>query len=171
MNAAPLPRTLAVDAGPQPFDSRDDLADHTRAMLTQTKHRARIFTHDLESRLYDQPDMLDTFGHLARSGPHARIEILVFDPRAAVREGHRLIELARRLSSFIELRQVHEDYQRDPAAFALFDERGLIYRPLHALYNGFADYNAPNECLEKHKFFQSIWERSGPVQEFRRLYL
>lgn len=162
---------LGEDAGPCPFEDSEALLGHTLGMLSQTRRSLRVFTHDLEPRLFDQTDVLDALAALARRSRYSRLEFLVFDPHAAVRDGHRLIELARRLSSFIELRQVHPEYQQDPTAFALFDERGLIYRPQYALYSGFADYNSPNLCIEKHKYFLEVWERSEPVQEFRRLYL
>lgn len=171
MSDQPESPTLGVDAGPHLFDTGEALATHALALLEQTRRRARLFTHDLESRLYDRNEILDAISRVARQSRFARVEVLVFDPRPAIRDGHRLIELARRLSSFIELRQVHDDYQQDPTAFALFDDRGLLYRSQHALLNGFADYNAPNACQEKHKYFQEVWEKSSPVQEFRRLYL
>lgn len=163
--------TLTIDAGERPIRGKEELHLHVLAMAAQSRRRIRIFSHDLEPTIYDQPDVLDALSRLARRSRFSRVEILVFDPRPAVRDSHRLIELARRLSSFIELRQVHADYLQDPTSFALFDDSGYVYRPQHAQYQGYGDYHAPHVCLEKHKYFQEVWEKSSPVQEFRRLYL
>ncbi|MBI2380108.1 MAG: hypothetical protein HYV16_05060 [Gammaproteobacteria bacterium] len=162
---------LGEDAGAIVFDSSEELSTHTLALLQQCNHQVQIFTHDLESRLYNRAEILDAFSRLARRSRLSRIEILVFEPGVAVREHNRLIELYRRMTEYIAIRQVHADYLQDPTAFALFDGKGIIYRPQHALYHGYADYYALYEVLEKQKYFQEIWEKSVPVQEFQRLYI
>lgn len=160
---------LGSDAGPQSFTDQGPLVRHCLSMLEQTRRRVRIFTHDLEPALYDHSTVIDALSVLARRSRYSVIEVLVFDPRRAISEGHRLIDLAQRLSDVLSVRQVHPDYQHEAQSFALFDERGLIYRPLYSEPDGYADYNAPSHCIEKQLLFQGIWDKSAAIAEFRRI--
>ncbi len=82
-----------------------------------------------------------------------------------------MIELSRRLSSSIEIRQPHEDYLHYNEAFLIADECGLIHREFADRYEGNANFYAPIEAQRKLDFFTEVWERSQVHPEFRRLHL
>ena len=93
------------------------------------------------------------------------------DPLTAVRRSQRLVNLSRKLSSSIEIRQPHPDYRHFNEAFLVADECGLIHRGFADRYEGMANFYAPIEARRKLAFFTEVWERSEVNPEFRRLNL
>lgn len=130
-----------------------------------------IFTHDLEPEIYNRIEFLDIVKNLVLTHRIARVRILLMDPLQSVREGHRLIELARRFSSFFELRMVHEDYKQHAEAFLIADQSGLVYRLNASRWEGITDTNSPRIAGRYLEFFDAVWEKSTVAQETRRLNL
>jgi hypothetical protein len=140
-------------------------------MVQQCQSKLDIFSRDLDAGPYDQARFLKALGALCLGNREARVRILVRDPMTAVKRGHRLIELSRRLSSSIEIRQPHPDYQHYNEAFLVADNCGLIHRTLSDRYEGSANFYDPVEAERKTKFFTEIWERSEAHPDLRRLYI
>lgn len=153
------------------LDTAEDNRDAALALAQGARRSISILTVDLEPAVYDTEDFIETVKQLALSSRFAQIRILVQDPTRAVKEGHRLVELARRLSSFIEIRKPHEDYRTTAEAFLIADESGLLYRTVATRYEGIADVADAAQARDKLKLFNQIWQRSEPEQELRGLKL
>lgn len=151
--------------------TRDETRHAAELMVQQCQESLEIFTRDLDPPLYDQQPFLQALGALCLRNRKARVRILVQEPSTPVKRNHRLIELSRRLSSSIELRQPHPDYRQHNEAFLIADRCGLIYRALADRYEGSANFYNPVEAQRKLDFFTEVWERSEPHPEFRRLHI
>jgi hypothetical protein len=151
--------------------TRGETRHATELMVQQCLSTLEIFTRDLDAPLYDQEPFLQALSALCLGNRKARIRILVQDPTPAVKRSHRLIELSRRLSSSIELRQPHPDYRHHNEAFLIADSCGLIHRSLADRYEGTANFYDPVTAQRKLDFFSEVWERSEAHPEFRRLHL
>ncbi len=162
---------LGISAMDIDLHTREETRHATQLMTHQCGHTVEIFSRDLDAPLYDQKGFLQALGALCLRNRKARIRILVQEPKAAIQGAHRLIELARRLSSSIELRQPHSDYRAHNEAFLIADHCGLIQRPLADRYAGSANFYHPIDAGRKLEFFTEVWERSEAHPEFRRLYL
>ena len=57
----------------------------------------------------------------------ARVRVLISDPPRTARNGNRLVGLGRRLDTYIEFRNVHEDYREHREAFLLADDIALLW--------------------------------------------
>lgn len=146
-------------------DNRDAAVE-----IAKTARRSLVlFTHDMEAGVFDTPEFLETVKQLAISSRFARICILVKDPTRAVKDGHRLIELSRHLSSYISIRKPHADYRNLTETFLVADEHALLYRTLASRYDGIADTHDPVMARDKQKLFNTIWEKSEAEPEMRRL--
>ena len=97
--------------------------------------------------------------------------MLIQDARQAVQRGHRLIELARQLSSTVESRRPAGEYRQFHETFLLADTTGYLHRRIPGRYEGTACFNAPGKAAEWEKYFMEVWERSEPDPELMRLYL
>jgi len=148
-------------------------AAENRAAALEIAQLARrqlcILTRDLEPQVYDDPDVLEAIKNLALSGSKANVRILLMDSARATKEGHRLIELSRRLSSSVEIRKPHRDYLDMAEAFMIADEKGLLYRKLSTRWEGIVDPSDPLQAREKLKLFNQIWQRSHGDPETRQL--
>ncbi len=140
------------------------------AVLAAGAHRTlAIFTRDMERVIYDTVEFVAAVRQLALRSRFSRIRIAVIDPLPAIKDGHRLIELGRRLSSFIEFRRPAAEAATLAAAFLIADESGLLYRPLAGRYEGYMDTDNPHAARIYLRAFEAIWELAEPEPEFRRL--
>lgn len=162
---APIPeaRTLVVE-------DREQALAATAELLADAKHELAIYTRELDATLFDVATSLDAIKRVALSGRHARIRILVQDPRKAIADGHRLVALAQRLPSAIAIRTpVEEQDLQYPAAFLLNDRRGYLFRPLGNRLEGEGSTYAPGRHAQLSALFEQIWERSAPSEDLRVL--
>jgi len=151
--------------------TRAETRHATELMVGQTQTSLDIISRDLDPFLYDRETFLDLLSRLCLRNRQARIRFLVQDPATPIKKNHRLIELGRKLSSSIEFRQPHQDYQYFNAACLIADRCGLIHRSLADRFEGTANFYAPVAARRELDFFTEVWERSESHPEFRRLYL
>jgi hypothetical protein len=153
------------------LNSRAEARHATDLMVEQTRSCLEIFSRDLDPFIYERTFFIDAITRLCLQNRNNRVRFLVNDPVAAVRRASRLIELSRKLSSSIEIRQPHSDYLHYNEAFLVADECGLIHRDFSDRYEGTVNFYAPVEAARKLEYFKEVWERSTTCPEFRRLNL
>lgn len=146
-------------------DNRDAALEIARL----ARRQLAILSYDLEPQVYDDADVLDAIKNLAISGSKANVRILLVDSTRAIKDGNRLIELSRRLSSYVEIRKPHRDYLDIAEAFMIADEKGLLYRKLSTRWEGIADPADPMQARDRLKLFNEIWQRSQGDPEARQL--
>jgi hypothetical protein len=153
------------------LQTRDETRHATDLMVQQCEDSVEIFSRELDPGLYDREPFLEALSRLCVKNRKARIRILVQEPSPAVKRGHRLIELSRRISSSIEIRQPHPDYRQHNEAFLIADHCGLITRGFADRYEGTANFYSFIPAQRKLDFFTEVWERSESHPEFRRLHI
>lgn len=157
--------------GPLALNRRTVVREAGIRVAQQAQRELLLLSNALEPDLYDQALFLSEVKRLALARPVLSVRVLLFDPRRASQGGHRLIELARRLTSRIAIRCVGEDDQDCPDAFLIADERGYLHRRRAATTEAVADFNHPREARRLRVAFDQLWERSTIAPELNRLYL
>lgn len=151
------------------LNSLADNRDASVAVAALAKRELALFSRDLESLLYDRLEFIGVVQALATRSRMSRIRIACIDPGPSVRAGHRLVALAQRFSSYIEVRRASKDHENLTDTFLVADDLALLYRPLCTRYEGYADLHAPMQAREKLRIFEDIWQQAEPDPEFRRL--
>ena len=164
-------RQLGRDAGLITLEDRAQNRLVCTHMLGQVHREFCLFTRDLDKTVYDQAPFLDAIRGLALRNRMSRIRILLQDHERVVKQGHRLIELVRHLSSSAEIRVPHGDWLAHAENFMLADRCGYVHRELATRYEATADYNNPLEVQHMLNRFDHIWESAQVDSELRRLYL
>jgi hypothetical protein len=162
---------LGVDDIEFALQTREQVCDMAQTLANQARRELLLYTEDMEPVIFDQQPFLDAVGRLAREHQDAHVWILVEDSRKTVQQGHRLIELARRLSSNIQFRRPPPQYLNYGKTFLLCDSTGYFYRPLAGRYEGTANFNNPGQTVVLRKYFMEVWEQSQTDEEMRRLHL
>lgn len=146
---------------------------HVQAAVVEVAERAEralaLYSHGLEPGIYDQLAFIDAVTRLVLAHAHARVRILVVDPASLVQDNHRLVELGRRLVSFIEFRRVHRDYRSREDGFLIADDHALVHLAQATHPYGAASFNDRHTATKFLRQFDEIWQRSGPEREARRL--
>jgi hypothetical protein len=98
------------------------------------------------------------------------VRVLISNPGKAIRNGNRLVTLGRRLNSYIEFRDVLEEYREDHReAFIIADDRALMYRADAAKWEGMVGLNEPAIARQHLEVFKKIWQVSEYKNELRQL--
>lgn len=163
---------LGVTGGQRELGDLESIRQIGVDMLEQARLQVLLFSQDLDPRIYDQPPFLQALQRLAvMHSPRARIRVLVLDNQRLIKEPHRLLELARRLTTSIELRRPIAEYRERTDEFLLIDNSGYLHREQPAVPQAVASYHNPLRARTLQGEFLEIWEHSEPDPEIRRLHL
>jgi len=166
----PLPSTsptgiISFDRG---LSARACIIDILRA----ARHRVGIASATLDPSLLDHEAVMSLVKRVALSGRGARVQILVEDIASALHSGHRLLDLAQRLSSLIEIRRANrQDDGEFNAAMVLNDHGGWLRRSDPARFDGDACLDDRPRTQELWRSFERSWERALPETAVRALKL
>ncbi|SDL86981.1 histone acetyltransferase HPA2 [Pseudomonas indica] len=162
-----LGRHGSLERFAQPHEARA----HALALLSQAQRSINLYSDDLEPWLYHHSSIQDVCTRFLLVHPRNRLRILLRDTTRAVRDGHRLITLARRLSSNCQIRKLHPDYPTEESAYLLIDDRGLLLRPQLDQYAGYALYNDPGRVRLRQAQFNQAWDTSITDPDLRSFLL
>jgi hypothetical protein len=121
--------------------------------------------------IYDNNEFVDAVKELAIGHSQAQLQIIIQDSRKIIENGHRIIELARRISSRILIRKTPPEMKSYSHAFLIADKTGVLYRTIGDRFEGYVNFNDRFECKNLLDFFSTTWEHSAPDPELRRLHI
>ncbi len=170
MSEAPA-RVLGVSDERLDIDAGTTLAAVSLAMAAQCSRELDIVSRHLDPAIYDDDDFVAAVKRLALGSRRARIRLLVTDSRPLLARGHRLLDLAARLSSFIELRVPAPQHKDFNEAMLLADKQGYIHRRHADRFDGNANFSDRRTCAALSERFEEMWERGAPDPNFRRLHI
>lgn len=139
--------------------------------LGQPRRSLLVLSQHLDHVLFDAADVVAAFSAFARTSPNATIRILISDSSAAVSRGHRLVELARRLDSRIEIRKVADDSPPGDGSFVAWDDQGFWLMPDYRDYLAARDLYDPVQASRLRDAFDQLWARAHADPELRLLTL
>ncbi|MDT3718130.1 histone acetyltransferase HPA2 [Pseudomonas oryzihabitans] len=169
---------LTLDGLPEPrlgedlalrLEGLDALREHSVRLISQARHQLCIQTPDLEAPLYDNVDVEAALKRLLLGNPRHQVRILINDSTLAMRQGHRLIALAQRLTSNLLIRRPLAE-QRPEGACLIVDDLALLRRTGNAP-NGFVRYGDRAAVRTQQQVFDRLWAISQAEMELRRMVL
>lgn len=152
-------------------ESRDDFRQLILTLSQQAQHRILIFSHHLDMNLYDNEELYEAIKNLAIRSPRTHVNILVHDAGPMTKNGHRLLELTRRISSHMGIKITAKEHKDVFETFMIFDDRGYIIQGNPELYNAKANFYAPLNTRHLSEQFLNMWEHAVIDNTLRRLSL
>lgn len=165
---------------PEPDNESADFAltrfseypQHICAMAADCRRHLNIFSQDFDHLILDNIEVVSSLRSFAvDNSRHASIRILVQRPENAIQQGHKLVELARRLTSIIEIRRPASQHAAVANGFLTFDNSRYLFRELGDRPDGVGSYDDSLRTIELTRLFDEIWALATPEPEFRRLGL
>lgn len=160
-----------TSATPRQIDGIANLREQAAALAATARREALIISSDLQAPLYDQEPFLLELRRLAISSRRAKIQILVRDIDPIIKRGHRLLELAARLPSFIEIRRLAPEDSQYEQCFLLVDRAAYLWQQSSGSRLGELSYDAGVRGRQLAAEFLELWERGAPDPNLRRLAL
>jgi len=163
------PALVSTQAKRLSAERAGDLRDATLAVLSAARHALCIYSRDLEPSLFEDNEVFEAIRKIAVSGRGASLRILLQDSARIVHEGHRLLDLAHRVSSIILIRRPSQEDLQYPGAYVLNDSGGYLYRSFGDRFEAEGDLYYPPRRNELKRLFDATWERAETPPELRRL--
>ncbi len=139
--------------------------------LNNAHRRILIKTQDLDPLAMNTDDVVSAIRRVATTATRPDIRILIHDSKQAVMNGHRLIQLARRLQSVILCRMPSPEHQSDTRAWVLIDDHTEIFRNFSDRYDASFRINQRQEVRQRIREFEQIWQIAHPAPDLQRLDL
>ena len=137
------------------------------ALLADTSRQVDILSPQLESALLDNDVLCEHLTRLARRGRHTRIRVLVTEIKPLIETGHRLIALARRLKTAMEIRTLEYHPQWNGETVVLLDRStGLLLKARDKQSRVIESRPEAQRLAEQ---FDRLWSSSHPTLELRHL--
>lgn len=150
--------------------TREELIAVTQTLLSGARHSMCVLVRELHPILLNDTASLVQLRRLAISGRGASLRMIAQDLTRALREGTRLLQLAQRLSSVIEMRRPVEPADLGyRSAFMCVDTQGYLFRPVESEMAAAGSTYAPGRHAELMRLFEEVWNRSEPWPELREL--
>ncbi|WP_290635208.1 hypothetical protein [Aquisalimonas sp.] len=145
--------------------------DAVAELLASACATVDILSPGLDPVLFDRDEVVAAVRALAvHAGRRARVRLLLRDSTTAVRSGHRLVGLARQLTTAVETRRLAEEDARDEATWVIVDARAIAQWPAPG-YDGTVASDSRAAAARAGRLFTERWERAEPDPETRRLTL
>ncbi len=165
-------RTLEPETA-QEFElqSRADLLNASLVLVEHAKLSVDIYSRELDGLVYDDAEFVEAIKNLCLSHAQARVRTLAQRPERAIRDGHGLIRLAQRISSYIEIRQTSREHATNNFAMMIADRRHFLYREMSDRFEGQLMLGHSLRGRELYSRFNNIWSAATQPTDFRRLSL
>ncbi len=151
------------------ISTKEEMLQAVMEVSKVATRKVSIFTHDLETGIYDDLDFLEIIKRMVLSQAYSRVRVLIANPAKAIKNGNAFVHLGRRLNTYIEFRHVREDLRTHAESFCIADETALVYRLQANRWEGIADTYEPAVAKLYGKMFDEIWLASEVELEFRQL--
>ena len=167
----PEASTLGASAAEIMLESSEQVRAVALAMAGQCQRELDITSRQLDPAVYDNEAFVEAIKALVLGSRYARVRILIHSPDLVIKQGHRLVSLALKLTSFIDIRTPAPADQDFNQAMLIADRTGYIHQQLSDRYEGIADFSNRARAGELLRTFDLLWEKAVPDPNLRRLHL
>ncbi len=151
--------------------SREENAAAALEMVRQASQRIAIVSHELDPIVFDTLEFKDALKEMVLNNRYAEVRIIVFNPETIVRRGHKLLDLATHLSSFIHFKKVAREHKSSNEAVLIADASGYVFRENIERYRGKVNFNSRSESKNLLDVFDTMWEAATPDPNLRRVII
>ena len=160
---------LKETSEPVEVSTSEEVCFATLSLARQSTRTLDIVSRDLDWRVYDTPEFIEAVKQMVLNSRHARVRILIQDAGPMVSRGHRMLELSRRLSTFIDIRVPGREHAHYNYACLVADGGGTVYQSLADRYDATVNFHDPAGASDLIREFDEKWETAQPDPNLRRL--
>lgn len=162
---------LKEDTETVDIDSSEACRLAALSMARQAARGIEIVSRKLDPHMFDNSEFCDAVSRLVTGSRRARVRVLLRLVEPVVKRGHRLVTLAQRLDSFIEIRVPAPEHDEYNGAFLIVDGAGIVHRRHSDRHEASVNFNDPRLALELGRHFEEMWQTATPDINLRRSHL
>jgi hypothetical protein len=116
-----------------------------------------ILTHSLESEIYEHPPFIAAVKRLVLGPRFAKVRVLVLNPGRIMYGRHEFIAIARKLTSYIEIRNAPPAVREYPSTYLIADDRATLFRLQASGWDGLCELNDEPVARLYLEHFDGLW--------------
>jgi len=160
-----------IPIAPLDIQSFESLKQATIELFKQSKRLIQIFSFSLDKRILNNREIEQTMTKLLRTSRYAKVQCLIYDEKELQGFDHRIVSLAQRFTSFIEIRVIPDDLKNTIIGYYIIDKQFMIYRSNREKYEARLFKQRQIDVKDKMKHFEDVWQQSRPASFLRALNL
>lgn len=155
---------ISTDENRFPVDGRQQISETCCRIISEATRNINVFIYDYEDSLLPLAKIDDLMAAFIRQHQRNRFRYLCSESDILRERGGKLIHLARRFSTFIQLRQLPDDLKPQREQFIVVDNKDCLQTQDHRSYDYFANLNNRVRALQLNSHFEALWQRSSAVK-------
>jgi len=159
---------IGVDNNLLELGNSDENRQLATAMVLQSRYTLEIISRLLEPVIFNTTEFIDALRLMITGNRQPKIRIIVFDPETIVRNGHRLVDFAGSLTSFIEMRKAGREFHGYNECLLLADNTAYIHRENGERFEATANFNDKRQSKFYLDDFENMWAAALPDPNLRR---
>jgi hypothetical protein len=159
----PAADTTDAKARPSVLRTREDIRDAIAATVGLGRREIVVFAPQLDAFFYNGSQLGRSLASFAASHQQNRARILVEDAGQVLRDNDRLVTICRRMSEFIQLREVAEQHRGLREMFVIVDGGSYLHQIDVTEPECVVDPFGRQKAALLRQRFNSMWERSEPL--------
>lgn len=140
-------------------------------LIEQTSRYLSIRSAMLDPDLFDQKEFNEALSVFARSSRFAEVRILVDYPDHIQKHGHKTLDLMRRLSQKIIIKQYYDEPDERRESYILSDSRGILIKSPDREAEGFFSLTDAVYTKKMKETFDHKWQMSAVARQLRYMII
>ncbi|WP_196157089.1 hypothetical protein [Reinekea sp. G2M2-21] len=161
------------DTGVVRLETVEDFVQYSTELINPALRTINILTTDMERPWLGHEDLVNSLKKAIVRNRRVSVRLLVTDPTLAIRTGHPLIPLIRKLSRF-EARVIQQEMQeKQPIkqTMILVDRGGIVVRQSLQDFVGFCHFDDKHSVKNFNEDFDQYWRYSDTHADLRHLHI
>lgn len=146
-----------------PINSRGQVSEASTRLIQGASRSINMLIYDYDELLLPPAKIGDLLSTFIRQHERCRFQYLCSEHDLLRERGGKLIQLARKFSTFIKLRQLPDGLPAVQEQFVVVDENSSMHTQDHRSYDYFAHFNDRVRAQKLNNHFEELWQRSEPV--------
>jgi len=166
--AAPPPPPVVPSVSSQPsstmtvLTSMEEMRSACNQVASSAQRLISIYTQDFEPQLYDHSEFLGIIKRFVLGRNFAKVRVVLTDGSKLLRDGNRFVGMARRLTSYIDIRIMRVPVPQHAASYIIADDRAVVLRARPRTWEGIANFNHPPIARTHLAEFEAVWLANEP---------
>ncbi|NOY16615.1 MAG: hypothetical protein GXP23_06770 [Gammaproteobacteria bacterium] len=146
-----------------PINTREQVSETSTRLFQEASRSINILLYDYDEVLLPTNKIGDLLSMFIRQHEHCRFQYLCSENDILRERGGKLIQLARKFSTFIKLRQLPDGLKPIQEQFIVIDGNTSMLTRDHRSYDYYAHLNDRARAHKLNNHFEELWQRSEPV--------
>ena len=153
-----------TESSSYPISTRLGVAETRVRVLSEATRSINILVFDYDDILLPSTNIDDLTSSFVRQHERNRFRYLCSESDILRERGSKLIQLARRFSTYVKLRQLPDGLKAVHEQFIVIDNKSSLQTQDRTSHNYYAHINERGRAHKLNNLFEELWQRSSAIK-------